>query len=86
MHQNMFYNTFASKKEDQLFNGKYMNNKVPPNTARHGPPESFNISYDKSSRVGLHKTKHNKYSLKILKMGDSRLPRAFRIKPSHIEG
>ena len=53
-------NTFAST-EDQLFNGKYKNNKVPPNTDRHGPLESFNISYDKSSRVRLSKTQHNKH-------------------------
>ena len=56
----MFKNTFAST-EDQLFNGKYKNNKVPPNTDRQGPLESFNTSYDKSSRVRLSKPQHNKY-------------------------
>ena len=58
----MFYNTFASRKEDHFFDGEYMNNKVSPNTARHRPLESFNICYDESSRVGLYKTKDNKYS------------------------
>ena len=53
-------NTFAST-EDQLFKGKYKNIKVPPNTDRQGPLESFNSSYDKSSRVGLFKPQHNKY-------------------------
>ena len=56
----MFMNTFAST-EDQLFKGKYKNIKVPPNTDRQGPLESFNSSYDKSSRVRLSKPQHNKY-------------------------
>ena len=55
----MFFNTFAST-EDQLFKGKYNNNKVPPNTDRQGPLESLNSSYDKSSRVRLSKPQHNK--------------------------
>ena len=59
-HQNMFLNTFAST-EDQLFQGKYNNNKVPPDTDRQGPLESLNSSYDKSSRVRLSKPQHNKY-------------------------
>ena len=58
--RNMFMNTFAST-EDQLFNGKYKNNKVPPNTDRQGPLESLNSSYAKSSRVRLPKPQQNKY-------------------------
>ena len=58
----MFLNTFASK-EDQLFKGKYKINKVPPKTDRQGPLESFNSSYDKSSRVRLFKPQHNKGQL-----------------------
>ena len=62
----MFLNTFAST-EDQLFKGKYNNNKVPPDTDRQGPPESLNNSYDKSSRVRLSKPQHNKYGQNISK-------------------
>ena len=60
----MFLNTFAST-EDQLFQGKYNNNKVPPNTDRQGPLESLNGSYDKSSRVRLSKPQHNKGHVRI---------------------
>ena len=60
-------NTFAST-EDQLFNGKYNNSKVPPNTDRHGPLGSCNTSYNKSSRVRLSKPQHNKYGHTLVRL------------------
>ena len=71
-HRNMFLNTFA-RKEDLLISGKYNTTKVPPNTARHGPLESYNSSYDKSNRVRFSKTQYNKYG-RFLSLNEAYVP------------
>ena len=58
----MFLNKHKAREQDLLMCGIYNNNKLPPATERHRPPESSNRSCNKSTKIGLFTNKTRIYS------------------------